>query len=58
MISLKLPLKQVNIIIAALGKQPLEVVIDTFSAVHGQTQAQVAEIQAGPPKPEGEPVRA
>ena len=40
-INLSLPLKQVNVILASLGKQPLETVIEAFAAIQEQAKKQI-----------------
>lgn len=39
--TLNLELNEINVILLALSKQPLELVLETFSAVKQQAEAQV-----------------
>lgn len=55
-VDLKLPLQWVNLALAALSKQPLEVSYDAWNAIRSQTQAQVDAAQAT--KPPAEPPAA
>ena len=45
MIELKLELNDVNVILAALGKMPLEQVVDVFHKIKAQAQPQVQEVK-------------
>lgn len=51
-VSLELTIDQVNVVLAALGKLPLEVSVDAFAAIRGQVDPQV--LAAQPPAPEAE----
>lgn len=44
MLKLELKLEEVNMILAALGKQPFEVVFKVVESIQTQAQAQLAEI--------------
>lgn len=43
---LELPVSLINVVLAALAKQPLEQVIEAFSAVKQQADAGLAELEA------------
>lgn len=45
-ISLSLPLGQVNLVLMALAKQPLETTIDAFLAIREQTENQIRALNA------------
>ena len=47
-VTLNLTLPQVNVILAALSKQPLEAVIEVFAAVREQAAKQVQKAPEGP----------
>jgi hypothetical protein len=47
-IRLELTIAQVNVILAALSKQPLEAVIEVFAAVREQAARQVQTAPEGP----------
>lgn len=49
-IVLRLPAKHINVVLASLGKQPLELVLEPFAAIKEQTERQLKELRAGPPK--------
>lgn len=40
-VKIELTVNQINTVLAALAKQPLEVVLDTFSEVRTQAESQV-----------------
>jgi hypothetical protein len=42
-VRIELSVNQLNIVLAALAKQPLEAVLDTFNAVRSQAESQMKE---------------
>lgn len=38
---IKLTIEQINLVLAALAKQPIEIALDTFNAIKGQAEKQL-----------------
>lgn len=53
-LKLELSVNEINVIMAALGKMPLETVVDVWAKIRGQCEPQIAaqQVEVEPPKEE------
>lgn len=42
-VKIELTVNQINVVLASLAKQPLEAVLDTFTAIRSQAEPQIQE---------------